>query len=96
MSNILDNLPHFISFDKLQSTQSIRKHIKRRSNTEKSTLNYCKYVRQSGIMDKHNQDINSDPNMNYEIIKGILTQLYIRYFSAKTAIISINIQSSAG
>ena len=84
MSNISNHLPYFISFDKAQSKQSTPKHIQLRTNKEKSILNYCESVRQSGIMEKLNQDICSDPNINYEIIEGILTQLYVYHFPVKT------------
>ena len=84
MSNISDHLPYFINFDKLQSKQSTPKHIKLRIYNEKSTLNYCESVRQLGIMEKLNQDSHSDPNTNYEIIEGILTQLYVNHIPVKT------------
>ena len=35
-------------------------------------------------MEKLNQDIHSDPNINYDIIEGILTQLYVNHFPFKT------------
>ena len=31
-----------------------------------------------------NQDIHSDPSINYEMIEGILTQLYATHFPVKT------------
>ena len=35
-------------------------------------------------MEKHNQDIHSDPNINYETIESIFIQLYVNHFPVKT------------
>ena len=81
VKDISDHLPYFITLDYLSCHKESTKYVKVIS---KSTTDFKHYLEQSNIMQQLNSNLNSDPNINYEILQNILKVGMDKHFPIKT------------
>ena len=68
---------HFITINDVQSKLRVTPNrVQIRLNNESSIKQYCEFVGISRIIEQLDVNITADPNSNYNILDGILTEMY--------------------
>ena len=72
LTSLSNHFPYFISLAYSKSGERTDKYIEMKQTSHVSINNFKSEIANSDIYSKMNKDIDSDPNINYDIIHNIL------------------------
>lgn len=84
ISCMSDHLPHFISIDVALPKQDTPKYIKINRKNEASFNSFCEEIQSSLTNPILPNDLNTDPNVTYATLKGIITSAKDNHLQPKT------------
>lgn len=84
-TNLSDHLPYFICIDNYANNHKCHvKYVRTRNNTVENQNNLLQALSQTDFYSLLNQDLRSDPDLNYEIFHEHLMQLKNEFMPSKT------------
>ena len=83
LTSLSDHFPYFISLAYSKSGKRTDKYIEVKQTSHVSINNFKSEIANSDIYSKMNKDIDSDPNINYDIIHNILKSATKQHLAPK-------------
>ena len=83
LTSLSDHFPYFISLAYSKSGKHTDKYIEVKQTSHVSINNFKSEIANSDIYSKMNKDIDSDPNINYDIIHNILKSATKQHLAPK-------------
>ena len=75
LDEISDHFPYFISLNACLNTTKPPRLVKKRINRDKAIQNMVTDMNACDISKKYNNDLSSDPNLNYNILHDHITEM---------------------